>query len=285
MKKHLFKTTLLFSCLFMAWSLNAQIRVLESFKTPNANWTAASTNATSTQSGGTFNCVMGLQSNGKYRGDLQFLNATVGSGISLSSATDKYIAIKFSTTRPDGSLKFEMRRTDGTLGSGTRNDGYYNSWNVAPTGSVSCTDGGYIYYFDLTTDASYVSQTTSPTEMQYIKFIIADAVTTTSYSADWVATFPKLADITTYKDYDDDATTGINSTAASKTVKVSTTKDAIFLANVKDKSEVTVYSVTGSRMLSTTVDGGSATIPFPAKGTFIVKVKSHGVTTTAKVIK
>jgi hypothetical protein len=186
-------------------SVCAQIRVLESFTASNPDWTVATSGASGVITDGYFNCTMAVQSNSKYRGDLLFSNNVEGNGIILDSDNDKYIAIKFIGQRPNGVLKFEMRRTDQTGGSGSRTDGYYNTWTGGNPASVTTSNGNYIYYYQLTTDGNYVSQTAGGKEMQILKFIIADAaVEPYEYKVDWVGTFSSLDDLNVHKDIADD---------------------------------------------------------------------------------
>lgn len=286
MKRILFKIVLCACCLSFTWPMNAQTRVLEPFTTSNSSWTTPTTGASLSFADGYANCSMVL-SGTKYRGDLQFTNATVGSGITLSSAKDVYIAIKFSTTRPSGSLKFEMRRTDATGGSGTRTDGYYNTWTGGNPSSIVASDGGYIYYYNLTSDTAYVSQTASAKEMQYLKFIIADAtVEPYSYSVDWIATFPTLADITTYKDYDDDGTSGISLNGTNvKSLSTWGTKENIYLQGADDGTIIAIYSISGSLLLSTKATSGTTVIPSTASGVFLINAINNGKLTVVKLIK
>lgn len=143
---------------------------------------------------GHLNCIMGEQSNGKYRGDFKFNNANnVDINFTLYPAQDVYIALKFINTRPSGALKFEF------------NDGsqWFNSkWNGGNPSFIETSSGNKIYYFKLSDDDKYNGDEVNVRRMN---FIIADASEEPySYTLDWLATFSSLEELEAYKNYKDD---------------------------------------------------------------------------------
>lgn len=147
---------------------------------------------------GVLNCTMGGPTSGKYRGDLWYNytgTATVSTDYNFTLYPDRdiYLAIKFIGARPDGSLKLEMYTAANTWMN--------TQWSAGVDGTVTATNGDVIYYFRLTKDITY---TGTSIDIQRLHLVIADAVVSTTYAVDWIATFQTTADITSYKDASDD---------------------------------------------------------------------------------
>jgi hypothetical protein len=182
----------LFFILFLAGFLPASAQqglINDDFSTGNtSNWKAATTGSTGQIVNGRFVITAALQSNGKYRGDLQKTG-----GVTLHAGDYPIVAIKIN--KPPRCNWF----FDTNLGS-------YNNTNNNSTKIV--TDKGNVYYWDLSTGklGSTTLSTTQPTTLSLFQFKIADidfsstelAAGDYSYEVDWVKTFKSVDELRTF---------------------------------------------------------------------------------------
>lgn len=223
-------------------------------------WTTADSGASASVSGGFWNMSMGLQSNGKYRGDIWYnLAGNSGNYITLNSTNDAYIAIKFKGARPSGALKFEMNRSTGP----TTNAWDNTAWNSgSPDGSFTDSNGDKTYYFKLTNDADFAGGNLT---YRMLHLIVADnPVTETSYKVDWIATFDSTAAIETYVTA---TTLGVNDYQVGNDVSIypNPSNENSFnldLGNLLSESNVNVkiYNLLGQLVLENNILPTSSTI-------------------------
>jgi hypothetical protein len=183
------KNLTLLVCLVVLANANAQTKTFNHpFGQHKGDKWYTGNSSTSSVTDGVLNCTMGFTT--KYRGDLWYnyngsSTISTDNNFTLYPERDVYLAIKFVGARPDGSLKLEMYTAANTWMN--------TQWNGGSAdGSVTATNGDKIYYFRLTKDVAY---TGTSIDIQRLHVSIADAVVSTSYSVDWIATFQTVDDI------------------------------------------------------------------------------------------
>lgn len=164
-------------------------------------WVASSGGSITSVANGVANVQMAVQSSGKYRADFQYNTA---GDFSFDKAKDIVWAIKLTGALPGAanSRKFEIQYV---------NDG--DKWIngiSGPSGSLDCTDGGKIYYFDLAALNKLADVQDGEVAIRQIHFIFADATEltdeTAKYAVDWVASFASVDDLRAFQDWDDEQT-------------------------------------------------------------------------------
>ncbi|MGQ1948324.1 CBM96 family carbohydrate-binding protein [Geofilum sp. OHC36d9] len=210
----------------------------------------------------------------KYRADIWYNEgtSTAGSDISMNSAIDKYLAIKFQGERPDGNLKFEMK---------TASDVWMNTqWNYGADGQIVSTGSNNIYYFDLTKDESY----SGAIDIRRLHFIIADNVNSQSYQIDWIGTFPSVDAIETIKDQNDISTpTDIKLSSFSK-LNVFGASGSIEISNCAVGNMISVYSMSGTLVYEGVAKTSNVSVKC-SNGLYLVAVKGVAIETTKVFVK
>lgn len=132
---------------------------------------------------------MGAQSNGKYRADLSYTDKQ--NPLVLNPTEDKYLAIKFIGTKPQGNMTFEFRFTEKT--GDTDNTWCNNVWtNNKYQGTETTAKGNTIYYYELSKAANYDVERSTYT-LQTFQFKMADCtVAPYAYTVDWIKSYPSL---------------------------------------------------------------------------------------------
>ncbi len=253
-----------------------------SFNTDNVfgEWSVQN-GGSGTVSGGYLNTTMTIQSNSKYRGDIWYNYSNLAANdIILNSTNHAYLAIKFKGSRPDGAIKLEMQRV--TSGGTLVWDN--TAWlGGSADGSVTTSNGDTIYYFQLTKDADF---TGGDLTYRRIHILVADAVVSTSYQVDWIATFSDTASIQTY------ATLGLSKAEKGTSgiqLYPNPSKENYFSLqlNTESSSEdvnIEIYSLTGVLLKEETYKNSSSTIEVKhnlPKGVYLVQINHQ---TTTKLI-
>lgn len=188
MKLHLLKNAIIVIMLLTSLGIiNGQN--VNSVFTSNAGIWISKHDLTTNVADGHLNASM-VDQGANYRNDL----TSDGNTVSLNPATDVIFAMKFIGDRPSGNLKFEMQDENGH---------WYNGY-ASFDGSFSTNTGNMVYYWDLSSDATYaaLSVVVNITKMN---IIVADATTAPfSYSIDWIKTFNSLYATKVGANIDDD---------------------------------------------------------------------------------
>lgn len=128
--------------------------------------------------------VMGEQSNGKYRADINY----TGDGIEIDPSVDKVFAIQFIGERPSCNISFEIYDPDLNV--------YFGKNNFQGTFTTD-EEGNQVVYVDATTlsknDYVYGEQAAFTTNK--ITYKIADASAPTTYTVGWIKTGESLNEI------------------------------------------------------------------------------------------
>lgn len=170
----------------------------------NTNWKVSSGGSILSIENGVMNVQMAIQTNEKYRADLQY---QISGTYTFDKSKDIVWAVKLTSPLPGStnSRKFEINyKKDG---ENTWINGINN-----PSGQIDCTDGGRIYYFNLGADGlNKLGDVPAGAQvLNNIHFIFADAVCETEeearYGVDWVATFASVSDLEAAADWNDDIT-------------------------------------------------------------------------------
>lgn len=170
----------------------------------NANWVVSS-GGTAVVENGLMTVTMALQSNEKYRADLQCNTKDI---YSMDQTKDVVWAVKLAKDIPGNSnaKKFEFQYVNAEGGNS-----WVNGINY-PSGNIPTADGGKIYYFNLGADAYNKIEGMNVSDpanvaINQIHFIFADATGADeyTYSVDWVATFATVDDLAANADMLDDA--------------------------------------------------------------------------------
>ena len=197
----------LISALTIAGSLMAAVigpqSVRVTFNGDNdEGWVVSSGGAITSVANGVANVQMALQTNTMYRADFQY--KTSGT-FTFDKSKDVVWAIKLTAALPgaSNSRKFEINYKNAE-GNGSWINGINN-----PSGSLDCTDGGKIYYFDLAALNKLDALQDGEIKINNIHFIFADAVIDSEadahYSVDWVASFASVNDLKSFQDWNDEA--------------------------------------------------------------------------------
>lgn len=166
------------------------------------DWVASSGGSITSVANGVANVQMALQTNTKYRADFQYNKPGT---FTFDKSKDVVWAIKLTGALPGtaNSRKFEIQYNDGS-------DKWINKIS-GPSGTLNCTDGGKIYYFNLGSDGlNKLSDVPEGTiNIKQIHYILADATEltgeTAKYSVDWVASFASVNDLKSFQDWNDEA--------------------------------------------------------------------------------
>ena len=198
-------TILTFSlCSMMAMADGTQSIKVAFNGTDNANWVVSS-GGTCSVSNGLMNVTMAHQSNEKYRADLQCNTKDI---YTMDRTKDVVWAVKLAKDIPGtaNAKKFELQYVNAEGKTAWVN-------NIpSPSGNISTTDGGKIYYFNLGSDgrdklSGMSVSSDNGIALTQIHFIFADATGADeyTYSVDWVATFASVSDLQANADMLDDA--------------------------------------------------------------------------------
>lgn len=183
-----------------AWAIGPQSLKVTFDGTDNAGWEADVASSNQQVANGIISVTQELQSNNQYRGDIKFNKNNDGAKtFAMNPNKDKYIAIKFVGSRPEGKLKFEFKNVD--------NRTWCNMWQYTPA-SMDAADGK-VYYFTLTDDAKYTADHLDADGnfiVRQMNFILADNpnAEANTYQVDWIATFESLEDIKAWVNWNDE---------------------------------------------------------------------------------
>lgn len=159
----------------------------------NEGWTAGGNEVVSN---GHFYAPMGQQANGKYRQDMRYDAPSEGEALALNADTDKFIAVKFIGSRPQGNISLEFRFQDKVTCSG-------GNYNNKPHGTTMTNGGNQVCYWELGRNANYGTQTTD--DLLFLQLKIADATEAPfEYTIDWIKAYPSLEALEADKDRADD---------------------------------------------------------------------------------
>lgn len=161
--------------------------------TDNEGWNAS---GNQTVSNGHFYVPMSEQANGKYRQDMRYDAPSDAEALALNPETDKYIAVKFIGSRPNGNMSLEFRFQDKVTCSG-------GNFNNKPHGTTVTKAGNQVCYWELGRNANYGTQTTN--DLLFLQFKIADCVEAPyEYTIDWIKVYPSLEAMEADKNRADD---------------------------------------------------------------------------------
>ena len=164
--------------------------------TDSEGWKSTTADATAEIANGHLSVQMALQSNGKYRGDLRYDAPGEGDVLTLNPETDKILAVKFIGSRPSGNLSLEFRFQDNVTCSG-------GNFNNKPHGSTTTSAGNQVYYYELSRNANYGTQTTN--DLKFLTFKVADATQEPfEYVIDWIKAYPSVEAMEADKNRADD---------------------------------------------------------------------------------
>ena len=175
-------------------------------------WKASSNGSITGVANGVANVQMAVQNGGHYRADMQH---QIAGTFTFDKTKDVVWAIKLTGALPGttNSRKFEInyKTSSGNTWINRSGDAVANN-PITPSGTLFSSDGGVIYYYDLSEKAptQWGSVPEGVLSINNIHFIMADAKELTDetarYSVDWIATFTSVNDLKSFKDWKDEQT-------------------------------------------------------------------------------
>ena len=178
--------------------------------TDSEGWIVSSGGSITSVENGVANVQMKQQDGGKYRADFQYKTA---GKFTFDKTKDVVWAIKLTGALPgtNNARKFEMnyKTSSGNTWINRSGDAVANN-PITPSGTLFSSDGGVIYYYDLSEKAptQWGSVPEGVLSINNIHFVMADATDltdeTAKYAVDWVATFTSVNDLKAFQDWKDE---------------------------------------------------------------------------------